>query len=123
MKLSEAIKKGREIHPQVRGDFKKRIKCEDGDVCYGTCDMGAAYEALTGKLPPHKDTQAIRDMYRELDIAFHVDERIGNRPRPEGAESIYISDYTYIGTIVVTLNDTLKWPTEKTVEWLESIGC
>lgn len=46
MKLSEAILEGSKKRPQVFGQFYNMLDCG----CYGTCALGAAYEALTGTL-------------------------------------------------------------------------
>ena len=48
MKLSEAIRQGAAIRPQAYRDYCTRLP----DGGYATCALGAAYEALTGQLPP-----------------------------------------------------------------------
>jgi hypothetical protein len=119
VKLSEAIKIGRAKRPQVRGDFVKLVRLPDGSRVHGTCDLGAAYEGLTGKLPTHSKAASsnvvLEALSKELGVSKFVD--LALLPDP-----IYKSPYERISSVVIKLNDKLKWPTEKTVAWLESIG-
>lgn len=48
MKLSEAIRIGAALRPQAHRDYCDVLP----DGRYATCALGAAYEALTGQLPP-----------------------------------------------------------------------
>lgn len=48
MKLSEAIRNGAKLHPQAFCNY--RTMAADGTI--QTCVLGAAYEGLTGVLPP-----------------------------------------------------------------------
>ena len=48
MKLSEAIRRGAALRPQAHGDYSRILA--NGTIC--TCALGAAYEAITGQIPP-----------------------------------------------------------------------
>ena len=122
MKLSEAIKKGRALRPQIRGDFKKITRCGD-QKCVGTCDIGAAIEAVTGKPPAHARTRIIDDQLLALDEECNTRTRLLEiAPMSKWPEDTQFSRYYLLRDAVVDLNDKAKWPTEKTVAWLESIG-
>lgn len=125
MKLSEAIKTGRTIRPQIRGAFRSIATHHKA----GTCDLGAAYEALTGRLAPlhgeYVDGEYL-SMYQVVSRKLHeaipeVGTIILCKDQPQEAQSAYGYDQTVWG-LVLTLNDGAEWPTEKTVAWLESRG-
>lgn len=114
MKLSEAIKCGRKKRAQFRGAFRGRIGNKTG-----TCDLGAAYECVFNRLP---DTGIFSSTVGDLMRKFpELQKNVSSDERPDVVTS-YAGKPIPLYDVIINLNDTCEWPTEKTVEWLESVG-
>lgn len=94
MKLSAAIRKGAGLRPQIYGNYYGWIEDEQN---YGTCALGAAYEAITGELASgnHKVMEFL--------------EQTTNTPRD-------------ILCMVVDENDDQHASRERIADWLEKEG-
>jgi hypothetical protein len=111
MKLSDAIRIGAAKRPQAFGNYIS--KEPGGAVC--TCALGAAYEGITGTLPPFGLTlSALGDTFRALagiDLETEVAPPDGNFNYAVGLDSA-----------VITLNDGAHWSREQIADWLQGIG-
>jgi hypothetical protein len=75
MKLSEAIRQGAALRPQAHGDYSRIL--EDDTIC--TCALGAAYEAITGVVPPSiYDSQSALVVDTVLNTVFDANSRTGS---------------------------------------------
>jgi hypothetical protein len=99
MKLSEAIRQGAALRPQAHGDYHQVL--ENGTVC--TCALGAAYEAITGHVPP--------SVY---------DEGAGSIVDNAIIDATYANAYTYAR--IVRWNDEEGATREQIAAWLEEEG-
>lgn len=136
MKPSEALKIGRAKRPQIVGDFltPAKVSSKTGRVCkYGTCDLGAIYEGITGRRPtsiyspynyrngksPSGQVVDLLDEYLDVDVSW-------DRLFPEQREQLTklgefgVCITAYRGVLI--LNDYAQAPTERTIEFLESLG-
>lgn len=100
MLLSEAIRRGAKMHPQLRGDLY------DG---YGTCALGAAYVGAG------------------IDVA--IDRIIGREPacvilnfEEVMAEHPKAGHRTPLSGVIVSLNDHYEWTREAIADWLSLSG-
>ena len=115
IKLSDAIIKGREKRPQIRGNYKKKLRKPVGEINFGTCDVGAAYEGITGQLPPYMSSFKAYQLCLVLVESCDLNN-LSHSVEFEG------KDYENILNLLVELNDKYKWSTEKTVTWLKERG-
>jgi hypothetical protein len=89
LKLSEAIRIGARIRPQCRGSFFR-----EG----GSCALGAAYEAITGRvLPEYADATSLHGVVPHM------------------------RDHNFRFSIV-RKNDGDRWTRERIADWLEAQG-
>lgn len=124
-KLSTLIREGAQLRPQVFGSAVSLLDGhidengkldEDGPCEYGTCALGAAYEAITGQLPDNTDPF-------ETTVAFIQDstDSIGAEiAYPDGTSLSTYVDQTV--DVVVSLNDYYKWTREQIADYLEQQG-
>lgn len=136
MKPSEALRIGRAKRPQIIGDFitPAKVSSKTGKVCrYGTCDLGAIYEGITGQRPhsiyaPYnyrngksRSGQVVDLLDKYLDVEVPWDSLF-----PEQKEALIRlgeaghSITAYRG--VLLLNDYALASTERTIDFLESLG-
>lgn len=104
MKLSEAIRIGASMSPQIKGSVKRSD---------GTCGLGAAYEGTFGEIKAYKSfheiIQGLDKIYPKIDsVEFLV-------PHP-----IQLKINT-ISAIIVSLNDSYDWSREQIADWVEKI--
>lgn len=120
MKLSQAIREGAKLAPQIHGDVCHSIKLKTGEVVKGTDALGAAYHAVTGELPPSaivkwgisRSPEAVRQMMKTL--GFDTDPQIPSTTSYTGKQALSVA--------IIEAND-VKWQTrEQIADWLESIG-
>jgi hypothetical protein len=101
MKLSEAIRVGATLQPQAFEDYY------DG---YGTCALGAAFEATFGMV----------DLLPRADIANLLYQRypelVAQVPDPTAGLLISIEG------VITDLNDHKRWIHEAFADWVEEIG-
>jgi hypothetical protein len=122
MKLSEAIRKGATLHPQVFGCFVGWAQEEeDGTPIMGTCAIGAAYEAITGNLPtnPFDDTTIealLLDEIDEMNDEFG-DERVIGYPSQLG-----LTRHEEVTSVIACLNDFYAWKREDIADYLQEEG-
>lgn len=102
MKLSEAIRQGAALHPQAFGAYVTELL--DGTVC--TCTLGAAYEGLTGELPPMQFTADA------LPGRFTVDWAL--RQQTDAPDTLLLE--------IVRLNDDEAQPREQIADWAAALG-
>lgn len=117
-KLSTCIREGAAIRPQAFGDYISHIPLEEGRwICEDrTCALGAAYEAITGKLPDP-------DWMQDGEVNKTIFKACGVRgiriPYPQNT---FPGKEAYVVDMVISLNDTFKWTREQIAEYLERIG-
>lgn len=116
MKLSVAMLAGAQLHPPAYSDFVQR----DRQGMISTDPLGAAYEAVTGHLPPQTRTPAdIAEVRSLLQSACAIDwNQIVARPGSD-----------YWGTRESDLWDVISllygvdgWTREDIASWLENMG-
>lgn len=109
MKLSEAIRTGAKKRPQAFGQLARKV-----NGVWGTCALGAAYEAVSGQLPRIKPTGELVDAVRKKLGGF----------KETTSDTITLPDgYTCsVGGALVILNDTLRWSREEIADYLEKQG-
>jgi len=100
MKLSEAIRAGAALAPQVKGVFSL-----DG----GTCALGAAYQAIHGEPPLLKMTVPDLTRYLGVDMFQRVDCPVSHYSK-------------HLFDAVIDLNDDFNWSRERIADWLETLG-
>jgi hypothetical protein len=115
-KLSAFIREGATKRPQAFDDYVRLVPIDGDGWQYRTCALGAAYEAITDKLPEPdwlQDGKVVRAIHKATDIR---DQRI---PYPENT---YPGREAYIVDMVPTLNDHFRWTREQIADYLESQG-
>jgi hypothetical protein len=117
MKLSAAVRIGAQLHPPAYGDVMQI----DEQGMIQTDPLGAAYEAVTGHLPPHTQTPAdIAEVRSCLHSACGIDwDQIVARPGSDqwGTRESDLWD------VITLLHDVDGWSREEIASWLERIGC
>lgn len=106
MKLSTAIRKGCEQHPQDSG----RLFTEVNNVVISSCVLGAALVGVYGQ-----DGTALS--YSELAKVFPLLEQPVNYP--PGAEDFIASES--LSDVMIHLNDRAGWTREKIADWVETV--
>ena len=100
MKLSEAIRAGAKLTPQVKGEL-----VFDG----ATCALGAAYHAVSGNIPIM--TMNTEEVVRYLGI--------------DTKKKVWCPVTEHWKTIqdaIIDLNDDYGWSREKIADWLDTLG-
>ena len=118
-KLSECIREGAKLRAQAFGDYVRDIATEGmewGPYEYRTCALGAAYEAITGKLPKPDWQHPLRTRKAIYQACGVQGVRI---PYPEGVAP---GEKALVVNVVSSLNDGCKWSREKIADYLESVG-
>jgi hypothetical protein len=129
MKLSEAMRKGCEMHAQAKGAFfvsaplapaeaeglgsSQRVHREYKKPVIGTCALGSAFEGLVGRVKTHMDVmdtqhyglQAYQHLF-DLDVVPPCDCTATRR----------------LSGVIMHLNDDLSWSREQIAAWLHEIG-
>jgi hypothetical protein len=101
MKLSEAIRIGATKRPQAVDDFAVEYPNQPGQIC--TCALGAAYEGITGQVPPLSYTAKQEAEIRMTIIA---------------ATGVTLNTYCQ----VMEFNDYEHYTREAIAAWLEGQG-
>lgn len=95
----------------------------DGTVA--TCAMGAAYEGITGKIPPStEEPEAHRQVMWCLltEPEIHPLRSLLFACPAEGCGG-HDGQKRMLGSVLVTyLNDRHRWPRERIADWLEGQG-
>lgn len=110
MKLSTAIREGAKLHPKGKHDF---ATFDEGE--FYTCALGAAYEAIHGRLAFSPDINTQRDIFSQCGIDAKIaktDWVLPTNPREKG----------FLGEIIVILNDHEDWSREDIAAYLERKG-
>ena len=127
MRLSESIRLGALIRPQIIGDLASKNLPEEykGRMRYGTCALGAAMEGCGERIGA---IYRMNDIYMEDDVftetkygkewAAHLSDGIDVLiPCPAGCEH-YRST---IPVMIPHLNDLHGWTREKIADWAETL--
>jgi hypothetical protein len=109
-KLSECIREGAKKRPQAFGDYIQ-------DNC--TCALGAAYEAITNKMPM---PDGLDDGMVKATIYSATGTKDCNVPYPPGSFGEGFRMHPEILDLITSLNDTEHWTREHIAGYLESIG-
>jgi hypothetical protein len=115
MKLSEAIRIGSKIRPQIQGRLYKRI---DGET-YGSCALGAAIEAIA-PIYGKAHVKAGNDRTKLLTIASAARKRLYAK-YPE-LQQVAPNSQFLLETEILIKNDANLETRESIADWLESIG-
>jgi hypothetical protein len=102
MRLSEAIRRGSKIGPQIRGEF--------GDGRGGTCALGAALMVIAGYVPHELSTTFSNCII--LERAF---PNLRNRYHCPCCKK-----FAPLQNIIAHLNDTALWTRERIAGWIEA---
>lgn len=106
MKLSEAIRAGAKLRPMGEEDYFVEVAKEG--IC--SCALGAAYEALMGRINEDHD-----DVSAALEYVYPWLFRDGWLVGPNGLR------YS-IGNVVAWTNDSGRFTREEIADWLETCG-
>lgn len=121
-RLSDAIRLGATIHPQIHGNlFGWDIVTNLDDhtrtfIVTGTCALGAAAVAI-GKSPKSINEYQVGDPYHDLSIRF---PKSYNAMRD--CPKVGCPLHSNVATLVTHLNDKHMWKREKIADWLEGLG-
>lgn len=117
-KLSEAMREGAKQRPQAFGEYRL-IEEHNGSLVSCTCALGAAYEGMTGELPPAPPSTLWEDgcLVERILLRKTGISRLDRIVSP--AEPIVMG---FVFEIVSSLNDDHRWTREKIADWLESHG-
>ena len=115
MKLSNAIREGAKLRPQ---GFKAYFDEENGVVC--SCALGAAFEAVTGKLPRLGNANYIDEIVLPiLNTNFSFFNTTARCACPvEDCNSEIFSPFN----LIIHLNDTHNWTREQIAGCLKEKG-
>lgn len=112
-KLSRAIREGAKLRPQCTGDYTLTREI-DGQIVDCTCALGAAFEAITGRLPLRDflddNDRVLRTIRRSTGLSWTIQVNL-----PAGDLQTHPLAATSI------LNDS-GWTREQIADWLESQG-
>lgn len=113
-KLSDLMRQGSQLRPQAFRDYVQRG--DEGEVC--TCAIGAAYEAITGKLPPsqNEDYDACPMVNREIERETGIALGFYSTKNP------VTHNWETLTGLISGLNDAHKWTREEIADWLEQEG-
>lgn len=111
LSLSQAARKGAEMHPQGFGELVEEKEGENGPyLC--TCFLGAAWAGL-GKDIHYMYDEEDKWVYEELRRAWPELERHHKGP---------VHLHGPLQAIITRLNDLKRWTREDIADWLESEG-
>ena len=114
MKLSEAIRAGAKLRPQGFEDFftmTAKPKNDVDDSVFASCALGAAYEAVEGRILPTLSGRSVIGLFQEkMGIDLNT------------CEFEHPFSYMPLFNTIVHLNDVHQWTREKIADWVESIG-
>lgn len=108
MKLSEAMRIGSKMHPQIQGNY---FECDDTNTVTGTCAMGASGFGRGIEIDCDDDYLDYLDKLFDLELPDDIQLPID--PPPYGRT---------LGKVIEHMNDTHLWTREAIADWLESIG-
>src|ERR1700757_2892091 len=104
MKFSAAIRAGARLHPPAFGDF---IQMDEQGIVH-TCPLGAAFEAITGRLPPTM-AEGYAGVITQIETTCGVDRtRIVTRP---GADH-WGTRASDVFEVITLLHDVDGWSRE-----------
>lgn len=109
-KLSQAIREGAKLRPQITFLLFAEVPEEDGAI--GSCAFGAALEALGRKadaMMPQSDVHVL--MHEHFPGLLR---QLVKHPVTGDVETLYY--------VVTDLNDFKHWSREQSADWLEKLG-